>query len=47
MPAQFSGIELKNELEIPGSVITVLSEMAEQEAHGDKSNAGYTTTLTN
>ena len=46
-PAQFPGIELENEIKVPGSAVTILSESAEQDVHGAAENTGYTNTPTN
>ena len=46
-PAQFPGIELENEVEVPGLAITILPESAEQDVHGAAENAGYTNMPTN
>ena len=46
-PAQFPGIALESEIEVPGSVVTILLESVEQDVQGAAENAGYTNTLTN
>ncbi len=46
-PAQFPGIELENEVEVPGLAITILPESADQDIHGAVEKAGYTNTPTN
>ncbi len=45
-PAQLPGIELENEVEVPGSAITILPESAEQDVHGAAESTGYTNTPT-